>query len=66
MKDTWVGTVTKKSRGLYDGANLYRRVTVQLIDGTTTKVRLPRALWKEIEEGDVLVKERGADPVKKS
>ncbi len=60
--DTWNGTVLKKSRGLFDGSNLYRQLTVRLDDGTSTKVRVDRALWKQLEPGDRLVKEAGADP----
>lgn len=65
MADTWEGTVVKKSRGLMDGSNLYRRLEVRLADGETTKVRVARDLWDEVEVGDVLVKEAGQDPVKK-
>ncbi|SDK92010.1 hypothetical protein SAMN05216298_2036 [Glycomyces sambucus] len=60
--DEWTGVVEKKSRAAYDGANLYRQVTVRFDDGTACKVRVPRGLWKEIEAGDRLVKEAGADP----
>ena len=60
--DTWSGTVLKKSRGLFDGANLYRRLTVRLDDGTSTTVRVDRALWTQLEVGDRLVKEAHAEP----
>ncbi|WP_433597591.1 DUF7489 domain-containing protein [Nocardia sp. CA-135953] len=60
----WRGTVIKKSRGLFDGANLYRRLIVRLEDGSTVKVRVNRALWKAVEAGDSVTKHAGADPVK--
>lgn len=63
--DTWEGVVVKKSRGLLDGANLYRRLTVRLADGTTTKVRVDRGLWDAVSEGDVVAKAPGRDPVKR-
>lgn len=61
-RESWDGIVEDKSRAAYDGANLYRQVTLRLADGSTTKVRVPRGLWKEIEVGDHLVKEAGTDP----
>ncbi|WP_412537739.1 hypothetical protein R8Z50_17905 [Longispora sp. K20-0274] len=61
-KDEWCGTVEDKPRAAFDGANLYRRVTVRLDGGGTAKVRVPRALWKELLVGDRLVKEAGAEP----
>ncbi|HTK66195.1 MAG TPA: hypothetical protein VL595_27705 [Pseudonocardia sp.] len=61
-QDTWSGTVLRKTRALLDGSNLYRRVKVRLDDGSTTRVRVDRALWKELAVGDRLVKEAGADP----
>lgn len=60
--DSWSGTVTKKSRGLMDGSNLYRRVTVRLDDDRTEKVRVDRALWDELSVGDQLVKDAGQEP----
>ncbi|MGQ4598865.1 DUF7489 domain-containing protein [Nocardia sp. R6R-6] len=60
----WCGTVVEKSRGLLDGANLYRRLVVELEDGTTLKIRVGRALWNSLREGDSVTKHRGADPVK--
>ena len=63
MDDAWQGTVIGKSRGLYDGANMYRKVKVELPDGTRRRIRVPRDLWKAINKGDVLVKEAGTDPV---
>lgn len=61
-KDAWSGTVLRKSRGLLDGSNLYRRLTVELDDGTSMKVRVDRTLWGQVEVGDRLVKEADADP----
>jgi hypothetical protein len=61
-RDVWTGTVVKKSRVLLDGSNLYRRLKVRVDDGSTMRVRVDRALWKELEVGDHLVKEAGADP----
>ena len=58
----WTGVVVKKSRGLLDGSNLYRRVTIKHGDGSEQKIRVDRALWKQIEVGDQLVKEAGQDP----
>ncbi|MEU6189390.1 hypothetical protein [Nocardia sp. NPDC047038] len=60
----WRGTVVKKSRGLLDGANLYRRLHVRLQDGSTMKIRVNRTLWKVLEVGDSVIKRAGADPVK--
>ncbi|PXX61099.1 hypothetical protein DFR70_109291 [Nocardia tenerifensis] len=60
----WHGTVVKKSRGLLDGSNLYRRLFVRLDDGSTVKIRVNKALWNSLQEGDSLTKRDGADPVK--
>lgn len=60
--DAWNGVVVKKSRGLYDGANLYRRLEVKLEDGQVQKVKVNRDLWKQLEVGDRVVKEPGTDP----
>ena len=60
--ESWDGTVVKKSRGMLDGSNLYRRVTIRTEAGETRKVRVDRALWKELEAGDRIVKEAGQDP----
>lgn len=65
MEDAWEGTVVKKSRGLYDGSNLYRRLTVELSDGSTIKIRPSRDLWETVSEGDTLIKTSGNNPVKK-
>jgi hypothetical protein len=61
-KDDWSATVVRKSRGLLDGSNLYRRVTVRTDDGQTEKMRVARALWKELEIGDRLIKAAGEEP----
>jgi hypothetical protein len=60
--DVWSGTVIKKSRALLDGSNLYRRVTVETDAGGTEKIRVDRALWKELSVGDRLVKDAGQVP----
>ena len=64
MTDTWRGTVVKKSRGLLDGSNMYRRLKVRLSDGRTLKLRVSRSLWDSVEVGDSLSKSSGNDPVK--
>jgi hypothetical protein len=61
-RDAWSGTVVRKSRALLDGSSLHRRLTVRLEDGTSTRVRVARALWDELSVGDRLVKETGTDP----
>ncbi len=58
----WTGVVTKKSRALLDGSNLYRRVTIKQDGGNEAKIRVDRSLWKRIEVGDRLVKKAGQDP----
>ncbi len=47
---------------MLDGSNLYRRLTIRTESGKTRKVRVDRALWKELEVGDRIVKEAGQDP----
>jgi hypothetical protein len=64
VSDAWEGTVIKKSRGLLDGSNMYRRLKVELADGRTMKVRVGKELWKNVEVGDSVVKRAGEDPVK--
>jgi hypothetical protein len=64
MKDTWEGTVIKKSRGLLDGSNMYRRLKIRLSDGNTITPRVSRTLWNEITVGDTVMKQAGMDPVK--
>jgi hypothetical protein len=61
-EDAWSGVVVKKSRAMFDGANLYRRLEVQLDGGETQKVKVPRELWKQLEVGDRVSKAAGADP----
>lgn len=65
MSDAWEGTVVKKSRGLLDGSNMYRRLKIRRADGTTTKVRVDRDLWNSLTEGDVVSKAPGQKPVKR-
>lgn len=62
--NAWEGTVLKKSNGLLDGSNMYRRVKVRLSDGTTTTVRVDRDLWEELIVGDAVVTRPGQKPVK--
>ena len=61
-RNEWSGVVVKKSRQLLDGSNLYRRVTIKHEGGDEEKIRVGRALWKQIRVGDRLVKEAGQDP----
>lgn len=63
-QSAWTGVVVKKSRQLLDGSNLYRRVTVQHDDGREEKIRVDRALWKQLDVGDRLVKEPGQEPTR--
>jgi hypothetical protein len=60
--DAWSGTVVKKSRALFDGSNLYRRLKVRLDDGTQLDVKVDRDLWRQLQVGDRLVKQRGESP----
>ena len=60
--DVWDATVVKKSRGLLDGSNLYRRLTVRRADGQEDTIRVSKQLWKQIDVGDRLVKEAGLEP----
>ncbi|BCY09681.1 hypothetical protein [Actinoplanes sp. L3-i22] len=60
----WTGTVIKKSRAALDGANLYRRLKVQLDDGTQLDVKVDRDVWKDLNVGDHLVKPEGESPRK--
>lgn len=54
MSESWEGVVLKKSRGLYDGANLYRRLKVRTSAGTIVKARVDRALWDAVSVGDAV------------
>ncbi len=62
--ETWEGVVTDKSRGMFDGSNMYHSVEVRLADGESRKVRIGGGLWKSIAVGDRIVKRAGADPEK--
>jgi hypothetical protein len=64
MDDAWEGTVVKKSRGLLDGSNMYRRLKVRLVDGTVSRVRVGKELWNQVEVGDTVSKAAGQDPVR--
>ena len=59
--ESWDGTIVKKLQAMLDGSNLYRRVKIRTESGETRKVRVDRALWKELEVGDRIVKEAGQD-----
>ncbi|HEY3505757.1 MAG TPA: hypothetical protein VGN37_23585 [Actinocatenispora sp.] len=61
-EDAWSGVVVKKSRAMYDGANLYRKLEIRHDDGEVRNVTVRRDLWKQLEVGDRVVKEPGADP----
>jgi hypothetical protein len=61
-EDAWSGVVVKKSRAMYDGANLYRKLDVQLDSGEVRNVKVKRDLWKQLEVGDRVTKTAGADP----
>ena len=60
--DAWSGTIVKKSRALLDGSNLYRRLKVQLDDGTQLDVKVNRDMWQQLQVGDRLVKQQGENP----
>jgi hypothetical protein len=60
--DAWTGVVVKKSRAMYDGANLYRKLEVQVDGGDVRDVKVKRDLWKQLEVGDRVTKSAGADP----
>jgi hypothetical protein len=55
--------VVKKSRALLDGSNLYRRLKVQLDDGTNLDVKVDRDVWDRAAVGDRLVKREGQPPL---
>ncbi|GAB3835414.1 hypothetical protein ACFPIJ_50955 [Dactylosporangium cerinum] len=61
-ENAWSGTVAKKSRGLLDGSNLYRRLKVRLDDGTHLNVKVDRTLWSQLQVGDRVVKTAGEQP----
>jgi hypothetical protein len=63
--DAWEGTVVKKSRGLLDGSNMYRRLHIRLADGTVITVRVGRDLWNQVAEGDTVTKVAGQAAVKR-
>jgi hypothetical protein len=63
--EAWEGVVVDKSRGLTDGANLYRYLKVQLSTGETKKIRVEHELWDAVAEGDGIVKAAGSEPAKK-
>ncbi|MFI5909913.1 hypothetical protein [Dactylosporangium sp. NPDC051541] len=58
----WSGTVAKKSRAMFDGSNLYRRLEVRLDDGSSIEVKVDRELWRELQVGDRLAQEAGGRP----
>ncbi|SNQ47448.1 conserved hypothetical protein [Frankia canadensis] len=64
MNDAWEGTVVRKSRGLLDGSNMYRRLKIRLRDGTIITVRVSRPVWNSVAVGDTVLKQSGQDPVR--
>ncbi|XBB66070.1 hypothetical protein ABFU82_18390 [Nocardioides sp. WV_118_6] len=54
MTEAWEGVVVKKSRGLYDGANMYRRLKVRTTGGTIVKARVDKDVWNAVEVGDAV------------
>ncbi|GHB66864.1 hypothetical protein GCM10010347_41110 [Streptomyces cirratus] len=62
--DSWEGVVTKMSRGMLDGSNMYHFVEIRLANGESVKVRISRRLWKSVTVGDRIVKQPHADPAK--
>lgn len=63
--DVWEGVVVKKSRGLLDGSNLYRRLHVRLADGSVVRVRVGRVLWNQVAPGDTVTKVAGEPAVRR-
>jgi hypothetical protein len=57
--EAWAGVVTRRKRAVYDGSGVYFRIVVALDDGSTRNIRVGRALWKSLNEGDRLVKQSG-------
>ncbi|WP_132117336.1 DUF7489 domain-containing protein [Actinocrispum wychmicini] len=64
-QDAWDGVVLDKSRGMTDGSNMYRYLTVRLSTGATEKIRVDRDLWNSVAKGDGIVKQAGSDPMRK-
>ncbi|MBU2693795.1 MULTISPECIES: hypothetical protein [Pimelobacter] len=54
MTEAWEGVVVKKSRGLYDGANMYRRLKVRTTGGAIVKARVDKDVWNAVEVGDAV------------
>ena len=63
--EAWEGTVIKKSRGLLDGSNLYRRLRVRLTDGRVVTIRVDRTLWDEVAVGNTVTRVAGQVTVKR-
>ncbi|WP_433754911.1 DUF7489 domain-containing protein [Nocardia sp. CA-135398] len=59
---SWEGIVTSRSRGVFDGSNMYHRITVRLADGTSHDVRVSRKVWRSLHDGDRVVKKSGRLP----
>jgi hypothetical protein len=57
--DAWEGIVTGKKRSAPDGQNMTHDITVTLDDGSQKHVRVRGALWKQVNDGDRLVKRAG-------
>lgn len=64
-EDAWEGVVLDKSRGMTDGSNMYRYLTLRLSTGETKKIRADRGLWDSVTTGDGIIKRAGSNPVKK-
>jgi hypothetical protein len=62
MNDAWHGIVLKKTRGLLDGSNLYRRLKIRQPDGSIRKVTVSRTFWNAVKEGDMVTKASGQEP----
>jgi hypothetical protein len=57
--EAWEGIVTGKKRSAPDGQNMTHDITVTQDDGSQKQVRVRGALWKQVNDGDRLVKRAG-------
>jgi hypothetical protein len=62
--ESWDAVVVDKSRGMSDGSNLYRYVTIRFADDTSRKIRVDKDLWNSLDTGDRVSKRAGENPVK--
>lgn len=58
-EDAWEGNAGGKKRSSPDGQNVIHDITVTLDDGSQKQVRVRGALWKQVNDGDRLVKQAG-------